>query len=373
MTSDKLTQYRPAIKEDALNLARFYKSIHKPAKIVALPTSKEIQSLIENETAFYFMAENKSDIIAIISIMPEKEHGLAKIHQMIISPAEKNQEKIFLKLLNFTVDYIEKNLKAIDMLYCTTRTLKSRQQELTINAGFKILGIFPKTMPSLPFEISGLTAYYFHDALSIRRNDNIKLHPVIKPFFAIAGKECGLKALPLGKISSESEPNFDLPILEIIQAPHFVSRKFNILKEQKMLSVNFYPFQKPNTLITDPDQKIEIFVNIIEELNFATIIGERLKTQVNPVKLYKEIANILQKKNITYIEVINDAGDIQGIDCILKAGYLPCVYFPSLKNHGNKKRDYVIFAKSSEINGTVKTKINNKIFTKYVKEFKKLI
>jgi len=140
----------------------------------------------------------------------------------------------------------------------------------------------------------------------------------------------------------------ELPQLEIIPAPSFVAHRFAKLKERQALSVHFYPFHEPNVLITDPAQRIEIFIKMVPEERFAAILGERLDVYVNPVELYRKIAVLLNQHGITYLEVINDAGDLAGTQAILDAGFLPCAYFPSFKRLGDSRWDYVVFSCSFE-------------------------
>ncbi|MBI4404993.1 MAG: hypothetical protein HY537_12575, partial [Deltaproteobacteria bacterium] len=160
---------------------------------------------------------------------------------------------------------------------------------------------------------------------------------------------CNLAPLPVAQVKKSDAASFEtLPTLEIIVAPAFVQSRFQKLKERKFLSVHFYPFQKPNILVTDPEQTIEIFIKAFPEMRFGAIIGERVERMVYPPALYKAISQILRRKNISYFEIINDAADTQGIDYILKAGFVPSAYFPSLKRSGEARRDYVVFGKCYE-------------------------
>jgi hypothetical protein len=76
--------------------------------------------------------------------------------------------------------------------------------------------------------------------------------------------------------------------------------------------------------------------------------GEHLALPVNPVKLYEKTLHILLEQGISYIEIINDAADTFGIECIMQAGFTPCAYLPAFKLQGSTRRDYVIFGKSFE-------------------------
>src|SRR5690606_11749066 len=123
-------------------------------------------------------------------------------------------------------------------------------------------------------------------------------------------KECDLSVLEVAKVPHFGAMSFDpLPSLELIYAPNYVARKFALLEERKSLAVHFYPFSRPNAMITDAEGKVEIYVKMIPEERQATIIGERLDLSVDPTQLYSQVASMLFEKNIVYIEVINDAAD----------------------------------------------------------------
>jgi hypothetical protein len=64
--------------------------------------------------------------------------------------------------------------------------------------------------------------------------------------------------------------------------------------------------------------------------------------------MYKQVLTLLREQGVSYVEIINDAADLYGTECILKAGFTPCAYVPAFKRQGQKRRDYVVFGKSFE-------------------------
>ncbi|MBU2574849.1 MAG: hypothetical protein KKH28_12310 [Elusimicrobia bacterium] len=364
-------KYRPAGKEDIpalLKLSRLAEangsaplndSFAGPRPFEALakkdgsPAPHNPQKILEemqSENSILFAAEKGKDLVAVIFVLSERNHGLCKIYRMYADAGAEGAREILKKLLLFAMDHLQNSAFRPDVLYTTTRTLTLKQQEFTLDLGFKLLGIFPNVPGQAPSGFNGLTARYFNNALADKRYTDFSLHPAIAPFYEITRKECGLGKLPVSPPAAPAEDRnrTTLPVLEALQAPGFVARRFDMLKERKFLSINFYPFQKPNILITSPDQGIEMFVKAVQEPRFAAIVAEKLDVAVDPVQLYKAVALILRGLNISYIEVINDAADAAGINDILNAGYLPCAYFPALKRQGNARRDFVIFSKSFE-------------------------
>lgn len=306
-----------------------------------------------------------------IGLMLEKEHRLCKITRFSITSEKQDDPELTNGILQFTMDHLSQS-GTTDVLYTTTRFITLKQLELTRHAGFKILGIFPNAMGADSEKMNGLAAYFFKDMLEFKRTSTFRLHPDIMPLFSIAQKECSLPDLEPARVQ-HMDPDLiePLPLLEVINAPHFVAHRFSKLKERKFIAINFYPFQEPNTLVTDPEQSIEIFIKIIPELGFAAVIGEHVRLGIDPAELYSTVSQILKNHGVHYIEVINDAADTSGIECILRSGFSPTAYFPCLKKHRNSRRDYVIFGKSFDTYCEPEASVEP-IFMRYLEAYRKL-
>ncbi len=304
---------------------------------------------IQSQNSVWIVAERKGELLAVFSMLIDRENRLAKINRLYIDPGWDDWERLLREGLPLLVRYLKDQKRNIEVLYVTTRTFTLEQQEVILKMGFKILGVFPVSPVHEQSSVNGLTALFFEDVLSERRYQDFSLHPIVKPFYELARKECGLPDLEVSTHTKFGAMEYSpLPPLELIYAPQFVSRRYQKLEERKSLAIHFYPFSKPNTLITDADGKVEIYVKAMKDSHMATIIAERMDFSVNPTELYKKVSLMLAKENINYVEVINDAADTWGIECITEAGFLPCAYFPCLKNQGEGRRDYVILARSFE-------------------------
>jgi len=366
---------RRAMPEEAEFLSGLYRKLPFNFKDPLFVDKDKLRRALEEERTLCFTAACRGEAVGLLSLLSLKEHGLCKLHQMGVgaeAPAGTLRA-----LVDFALDWVRDTQKWVDIVYSTTRTLTWDEQRLTLDAGFKVLGIFPKAEIHVRREgtdvsgFSGLTAFFIGDTLSRRRHAGFALHPAVRPFYEIVRRQLGLEALP------DADPRLPAatagrPVLELIQARNFVARRFQKLKERKMLSVNFYPFTEPNALVTDPDQRAEVFVNIIREINFATVIGEHVSLLVDPVALCGAIAEILHDNGVTYIEFINDAADAAGLECILRAGYLPCAYFPALKKHAGRRRDFVIFARSWEPLLPSQGKAGG-LYAEFLEEYRKLL
>lgn len=328
--------YRGADANDLLQLADICRSSF---------SFDRLRSALESEYEIWIVAERDGHIIAVVSAVIEFEYRLCKILFMYAKPGLEEAGKVQNELLQLLIGHAARKA---DIIYCTTHSVNFKQLELTTEAGFKVLGFFPLSFGVEESEANSITAYFLNDTLDKLRYVEFKLHPIIEPFYKILANECALPDLPVSSsplLPFSKEP---LPDLEMIYAPKFVAKKHHRLRERKLLSNNFYPFQEPNAIICDPDELVEVFIGIYPENTYASIIEEKLELPVNPQELYKKVLLMLHEKNISYIEVLVDAADIVSIEYMAQAGFLPCAYFPCLKRHGDTRRDFVILGKTFE-------------------------
>jgi hypothetical protein len=252
--------------------------------------------------------------------------------------------------IRYTLELLDQNEREIDVVYSTTLSLPLRLQAVTLLEGFQILGVFPNALGVDQSKLNGLTVHYKKGVLENKRQVDLAIHKDLYPFFKLAQASLHLQDVsimesPKDLISSEYEP---LPPLELINAPLLVANKLKKLKANQSMSVNFFPFLNATDMIVDPDETIQIYVRIVSRIRFAAIIGEHIQKSVDPVKLYEQVLHLLRRNNISYIEVINDAGDVFGTECFLRAGFTPSAYMPAFKGLGEGRRDYVVLTKSFE-------------------------
>jgi len=347
MTSAGGVHCRLAGPGDAGAVTRFDPAFSPGSRERCLPDPSGLASAMESGELLCFMAERDGAPEALLFMLHDAAQGLCKLHRIYVPAEAGNAGEISKALILAALEILRRSPAMPDIVYATTRTLTPEQQQITLDAGFRMLGVFPNAYGADRSGVNGLTAYFFDGVLEKKRRGRFPLHPALAPFYEIAAAECGLETM-----EAAAPPPCDwrrdsrLPALEPIRAARFVEGRFGLLKSRTSLAASFYPFQKPNLLITNPEQTIEIFCRAADNIRFAAVIGERIAEPVDPVRLYLEISGILETSGSSYVEMINDAADISGVDCLLRAGYTPCAYFPCLKKHAGLRRDYVIFSKS---------------------------
>lgn len=369
-------QFRLASETDVFSLMRLYQVGKHPSNSdpVFLDAEKLRESIRSPFTA-WILGEKNGVALTVFSILIDLENRLAKVVRLYLDPVVTDWAGVLKKGLVPLLAYLKDPKRKIEVIYTTAQGVSLKQQEATLELGFKIVGVLPMASATEGNRLNGVAAYFFDKVLEEKRHQDFQLHPAIAPFFDLVKRECHLEDLPVAQdVPSSPVPFEAVPSLELIHAPQFVLRRFSKLEERKSLAMHFYPFTRPNAMIIDRDESVEIYVKLIPEEQMATIIGERLEKAVNPTELYSQLARMLAREKISYIEVINDAADLWGIDCFVKAGYLPCTYFPALKAQGEKRRDYVVLARSSErlfTNSGLPISVN-KIYLEYLAEYYKL-
>ncbi len=328
-----------AEEKDAFEL--FY--LHEISSFQPFSTSvKKLIYDINSNNKLWLIYRNANKIEGGLFFLLDDSQKLVKLERVLLRDQLKTN--IFFELLNFSLTYFNKNF---DLLYSTTRGVSLELQSLTIDAGFKVLGIFPNAIGFDKTRINGLTAYYFGDSLKKRFCLNSSIHKIVEPIFELVSRQFGFET-PNVLTPTYFEREKQNIELELIKAPKFVSNRFANLSRKKSSAIHFYPFQTPNALIVSPNEEIEIFVKIIPEIRFAAIIGEKLEESVDPISLYESVLNILNENGVAYVELINDAFDINGIDSLIRSGFLPCAYIPALKLVEKERRDYIVLSRAFE-------------------------
>lgn len=342
-----MTSFRLARPGDAAALKRLYDLTgQRPVGVGMWADEKALAAQLSSPRRLWAVAEDGRGIKAVATITLEPDNRLAKLYRLFTLETWEERRALLTGCLSLAMKTVLERRLA-DVAYCTTRTINSADQLLALEHGFKAIGIFPNAPSADGRKVSGLAAWYAPDIIG-RRYDGYPLHPAARPFFELARAQLGFGDLPRAARPAVPDTAPPPPPLEVVQAPAFAAERFRQLKERSKLSVNFYPFQTPNALITSPDQSVEVFAAVPPELRFAALIGEHLSSSVHPVALYSAVAGLLRQTGAAYIEVINDAADALGIECILQAGFVPCGYFPALKSADELRRDFVVFARSLE-------------------------
>ncbi len=360
-------RFRAATESDAFAIMELFHRTQRVKKEVELSGLSDLERAISSKDSWFLIIEIGGAMRGLVSMIFDANQGLCKLNRLLACPSLKDGRTVLSHALEHVLHSLRTERPEIDMVYTTTTSISLDEQSVTLDAGFKIFGVFPNLLGMDSSQLNGLSAYFLGESLHTQRPKELTIHPVIKPFFDIVQRQCQLpdvtcakpEAYKLKPATSESpighhsdtesdDESLAEDDLEVIDAAGFVGQRFRNHIERHSQLINFYPFYSPNALITDPHQRCEIFVKIVPHARFAAIIGEHLTVPMDPVRLYLKVQALLKERGVSYIEIINDAADVVGTECILSAGFTPCAYVPAFKRQGRARRDFVVFGKSFE-------------------------
>jgi hypothetical protein len=304
-------------------------------------------AILKDSTLIFVAINSMNKVVASILFQYDKDNFLAKAGAAVVEPVCRGQQ-LTQKLINFGTDYLKKTTGGLSVLYITARTIHKAAQMLTINMGFKQLGVFPNVHKTQDYETHALAAMFFDNVLEKRYVD-FEQHPKVLPLFDIVRENIELPEMKEAHSWDQKNYYGKVPCLEVIEAPEFVKNRMKNLVRENGVDLAFFPFHTPTLLITSPNQSIEVFAYVNEADQHCVITGCNIDKEVSFTDLFLKVSNILRDRGIRYIEVILRANRLNIIDKVTKAKFLPCGYVPSFQLEGEKRYDYVVFSRSYEI------------------------
>lgn len=297
----------------------------------------------------WVVIEKDGHIVGSVVYELDEPHHLAKVFGALVLPEHRKQGLVETAVTH-SDNYLIKERQAVKIIYATTRTNSPAPQRVLRKLGYKNLGIFPNIHKTDKYETHCLTAKFADGVLETKFND-FKIHPKIIPIYWIVQKDCRLPdpeiAQP-GDYSVNIEEKEQIPPLEIIDAPAFVTHRFKLLKQQEKLMTNFFPFHEPNILLTSPCQKVEVFVFLSATDQHSTIIGMKLPEFVSFAGTLSQVSRRLQEAHARYIEIMARTCFPRMIEAIIETDFIPCGYFPAFQPHQGNRYDYALFSKTFE-------------------------
>lgn len=333
-----------------------------------------IRAFIRSETGFWFITKDENgEIIGSVLAAYDKDNLIAKAFGAVVRTEFRGQ-KIMEDLLGFGIDFLRTQTPGVDVIYSTTRTVNEAAQTLTEKLGFKKLGIFPNAHKTNDYETHCLAAIIYPSALE-KRNTDYKIHHEMSSLYEIVQKEVGLKSIPSIVPEKPSKVLTKPGELEVVKSPKFVSYRYNMLKAEKKLEFEFFPFHQPNLVIISPDQSIEVFCHLSSVDGYCVIVGGKMSHNLDFSELFLQTNRLLRDAGARYIEVIVRADRPKILESILRAKFIPCGFFPAFQMVGDKRHDFLVFSRSFEIFDfqNVKLKGMNQVYLEeYFKAWKRM-
>ncbi len=333
-----------------------------------------IRAFIRSDSGFWFITKDDSgEIIGSVLAAYDKDNLIAKAFGAVVRNEFRGQG-IMEDLLGFGINFLRTETPGVDVIYSTTRTVNEAAQTLTEKLGFKKLGIFPNAHKTNDYETHCLAAIIYPSALE-KRNTDYKIHHEMSSLYEIVQKEVGLTSIPSIVPEKPSKVLVSPGELEVVKSPKFVSYRYSMLKAEKKLEFEFFPFHQPNLVIISPDQSIEVFCHLSSVDGYCVIVGGKMSHNLDFSELFLQTNRLLRDAGARYIEVIVRADRPKILESILRAKFIPCGFFPAFQMVGNKRHDFLVFSRSFEIFDfqNVKLKGMNQVYLEeYFKAWKRM-
>lgn len=367
--------YRLAKPEDIAAILNLYYEVYTGSYPDSMFSNfKSLEAAISSRANFIFVATYEYKVIACLLFKYDSNNLLGKAGAAIVA-SEYRGYNITQKLINHGITYLQKNTVGLELLYATTRTVHKAAQLLTQQMGFKKLGIFPNVHKTHEYETHALTGIYLSNSID-KRYTNFEQHPKVFEIFNIVKNECSLPSMQRAEDWNKKEYNGDVSKLEFISAPSFVGYRFEKQIKGECIDFAFYPFLEPNVLITSPDSRIELFLNINELDKSCAIIGCKIDREVSLTKLFLKVCSMLRDQGVRYIEMIVRANRLNIIEKVIQSKFIPSGYVPALqKTEDNIRFDYVVLSRSFEIldfNNLELTGVNELYLKEYIKAWEEI-
>tara|TARA_R100000656_G_scaffold89489_1_gene65276 strand:+ start:122 stop:1330 length:1209 start_codon:yes stop_codon:yes gene_type:complete len=362
---------RRAKLTDREELLALYLTVYGDDYPLELGTNKQLMTrlLEEQEKAFWFVVElaDRPGIAASCVVELEPEFRIGKVTGAAVHPQCAGLG-LSSKLIGFAVNEVMAKAPSINTLYATTRTVTMASQKMLISNGFKPLGIFPNARKIKTYETLTLMGY-FREGVLDKRTPVQRIPPSLVELYLQTNKSIGdereielvedCPAFPKNIAHEESK-------WEFIQAPEFVEKRFNEVFQGDREST-FYPFHKPNLLISNTVLGVEMFASFNKKDHYCVLISANCPiTTINGH--FKKLAFAFKEIGIYYLETLVRIDYFEAV-CFLGANrFLPSAYYPAMREIDGVAHDYVLMTRTMVPLDFSESQISSE-FTPFVREY----
>ena len=342
---------REARVGDAIAVQALFNAIYKGKYTLEFGTNVGIlkAEIAAPERYLWLVTEDsrKGLLVGAMMFVVDAKNRMSKAGGGVVLP-EYRKSGLASAMLKLGVSYLTKTAGLVDVLYGTTRTVSEGPSRVVSEAGFEKVGIFPNAVQIEEMEHLSLDVYLTPNARALRRKKPYLFSPFYD-IYKIARRQLGLEPATLVTERAPLKLSRQKMTFEVIKDGRRVSESFTRYAEQKRISNSFFPFHKPNWMLSTADQGTDVFIWYGGVGKQASILGFR-SDQVNVHDLLDSVAVALQKSGAAYVELLVDAYDYIIQQEAYTAKYLPSAYFPAMRLTGDGLRDdYFVVSRTFQI------------------------
>jgi len=343
-----------ATTKDKNNIKNLYFKIY--GNFYSLPEIQDedlMEEILKDQDNIWVIAKDGETIVGSLLFRVNKTISIAKAMAAVVLPNYRNKG-IFKEM--FKEGFWKLN---VDIVYALTRTVLVEPQKLLLDHGFIPLGVFPNVRRVYAYENHGLYAFFKSSALQKRKKIE-KMLPEVKNLQNIL-KDIIIRRYLLDIFKKKDEYIFWESFIEENSKIEY-KKNFNIegveskkvdikvigveeeyYKNYDSLRFKFFPFHKPNFMITTEFGSVFLHLNMVDK--HCAIMGIRPKKDDIEYlyNIFFNIPYIVDKLDARYLEIVSLAYKYVNHSVLLDNGFIPAAYFPVLIPEDKHRSDAVVF------------------------------
>ncbi len=331
---------------DIDQILKLYDIVYSSKYTLPEATQKEAAAeKIASDDCRWYICVKKNQVIGSVIFRIDEANRLGKVYAAAVHP-EYQGKNIMHYMVKEVVEDLCNISRLCDAIYATTRTVSFASQIVLEHIGFISLGIFPNVRRVQKHESHGLEVFFSKTAFE-NRLLMPTLIPELKKLYRIAQEIFSFEdALILDKL--EDVPQEDTIWFIYDDNAKEVERVYNehLSSEANKMS-GFFPFHAPNMRFYSKDLKNEIFCNMNRQDGHMAIIAFKCEARnfTNLLNSFCRAAKAVA--GAEYVELLVSAFDPTMQKQALEARFLPCSYFPAMRQNSNGERiDYMAMSRS---------------------------
>lgn len=335
---------------DVDELMKLYFLIYQNNYPLAICSDREVMAatIVDPNTHWYITREPKTHaIIASTVFETDPLYLIGKLTGVVVHPDYRKRDIASHMIARGTSELLLP-LGPMRSIYTTTRTISRGPQIMCLKNGFIPLGIFPNAHKIQEFETLTLMAKYGDGVLQSKPPFPAvpeKIVPMLRVFQENNHIDQPIAVCPpIQDRKKRVEPHEQLAF-ELITAPHYVLRRFNQMYTDPY--DRFFPFHKPNILMTSTNGEVEIFgyINAADGHLAIVVLNQpiyRLGSRLRP------LLHQLRGIGVSYIEVLIGMQFTASLYALAEAQFLPSAIYPAMYEIDHKVSDFVVMSRTLE-------------------------
>ncbi len=345
---------RVATTLDIEELLGLYWSSYGDDYPLALGTDKRVMSsAINDPERFYWLIirEEESNTIAASCIVEiDRNDKIGKVTGVTVSKNYRGHG-LAKDIIGEVCSEVLDRREWVKSLYATSRTVSVASQTMLLTNGFIPLGLFPNARKIRSYESLTLMGRFSKLALDNRAPVEI-LPSALLPIYEILDERIGVKS-NLGTVADCPEV-LKGPLAnpedrvrseyEFIFAPKFVQKRFDETFKGNCEDT-FYPFHKPNLLISNQERDIELFASFSKKDHYCVIMAANRSISSLGSEI-KDLIFAMKEIGIYYIETLVRVDHFNAICFLTHNRFLPSALYPAMREADGKMHDYVLLTRT---------------------------